>query len=55
MSRNDIMEDLQFYMDQLEDSLAEARSRERMWKDHCQELKKELAMLREQFRKVLNQ
>ena len=42
MTRNDIMEDLQAYMDDLEDSLHRALEREQMWKDHCQELKKEL-------------
>ena len=46
MTRNDIMEDLQAYMDDVEDSLHRALEREQMWKDHCQELKKELAILK---------
>ena len=46
MSRNDIMEDLQAYMDDVEKSLHRALEREQMWKEQCQELKKELAILR---------
>ena len=46
MSRDDIMEDLQVYMDLVESRLAEALRREDMWKEHCQALKKELAILK---------
>ena len=46
MSRNDIMEDLQAYMDDLEESLQRALERERMWKEHCRALKEELALLK---------
>ena len=50
MNRNDIMEDLQAYMDDLEDSLHRALERERMWKEHCRELKAELAILKRKVR-----
>ena len=40
------MEDLQAYMDQVESLLAQALRREDMWKEQCQALKKELAMLK---------
>ena len=46
MTRNDIMEDLQAYMDDVEDSLHRALEREQMWKEQCQALKKELAILK---------
>ena len=46
MNRDDIMEGLLCYMDQVEGRLAEALRREDMWKDHCQALKKELAILK---------
>jgi len=46
MSRNDIMEDLQAYMDDVEDSLQRALEREQMWKEHCRALKAELALLK---------
>ena len=42
MSRNDIMEDLQEYMDDLESDLQRALEREEMWKEHCRALKQEL-------------
>lgn len=42
MSRNDLMEDLQKYMDDLESDLQRALSREQMWREQCQALKQEL-------------
>lgn len=42
MSRNNIMEDLQEYMDDLESDLQRALEREEMWKEHCRALKQEL-------------
>ena len=42
MSRNDIMEDLQEYMDDLENDLQRALEREEMWKEQCRALKVEL-------------
>ena len=42
MSRNDIMEDLQEYMDDLESDLSRALEREEMWKEHCRALRQEL-------------
>ena len=41
-SRNDLMEDLQDYMDGLEGDLQRALEREQMWKEHCRALKQEL-------------
>ncbi len=46
MNRNDIVEGLLAYMDDVEDSLHRALEREQMWKEHCQALKKELAILK---------
>ena len=45
VSRNDIMEDLQDYMDSLEGDLQRALEREQMWKEHCRALKQELLKL----------
>ena len=42
MSRNDLMEDLQEYMDDLESDLSRALEREEMWKEQCRALKQEL-------------
>lgn len=42
MSRNDLMEDLQEYMDDLESDLHGALEREEMWKEQCRALKQEL-------------
>ena len=42
MSRNNLMEDLQEYMDDLESDLHRALEREEMWKEHCRALKQEL-------------
>ena len=42
MSRNDLMEDLQEYMDDLENDLHRALEREEMWKEQCRALKQEL-------------
>jgi hypothetical protein len=45
ISRNDIMEDLQDYMDGLEGDLQRALEREQIWKEHCRALKEELLKL----------
>lgn len=42
MSRNDIMEDLQQYMDDLESDLHRALEREEMWREQCLAMKQEL-------------
>ena len=47
MSRNELMEDLQDYMDNLESDLQRALEREQMWKEHCRALKEELVKLSE--------
>ena len=45
MSRNDLMEDLQDYLDSIEGDLQCALEREQMWKEHCRALKQELLEL----------
>lgn len=47
MSRNDLMEGLQEYMDDLEKSLAHSLEREEMWKEHCRALGQELLEVKE--------